>query len=116
MSVKRKSLGTKFEPGNDETHFCKPSSVVVSGEDFIFVGDGYCNSRVVKFNMKGKFVAEFGKMSEKLGVPGGMNLVHDLTISHTDRIIFVADRENGQVRFAGLLSSGYNVSIFVILL
>ena len=52
----------------------------------------------MKFNMKGKFVAEFGKMSEKLGVPGGMNLVHDLTISHSDRLIFVADRENGQVR------------------
>ncbi|KAL5252901.1 hypothetical protein ACHWQZ_G015610 [Mnemiopsis leidyi] len=90
-------LGTKFEPGNDETHFCKPSSVVVSAEDFIFVGDGYCNSRVVKFNMNGKFVGEFGKMSETLGVPGGLNLLHDLAISHTDRLIFVADRENGQI-------------------
>ena len=72
--------------------------MVVTAEDFIFVGDGYCNSRVVKFTKTGKYVGEFGKFSTKLEVPGGLNLVHDVAINHADRLIYVADRENGQVK------------------
>ena len=34
-------LGTKFVPGNDEKHFCKPTSVAVSSSGLIFVADGY---------------------------------------------------------------------------
>ena len=50
-------LGTRMEPGNDQTHFCMPTSVAVSEStgDF-FVADGYCNSRVMKFNKDGKLL------------------------------------------------------------
>ncbi len=50
-------LGEKFVPGSDEAHFCKPTSVAVveSTGDF-FVADGYCNSRVMKFNRHGKLL------------------------------------------------------------
>ncbi|XP_063678709.1 peptidylglycine alpha-amidating monooxygenase-like isoform X2 [Bolinopsis microptera] len=105
-------LGTKFEPGNDSSHFCKPTSVVVTAEDFIFVGDGYCNSRVVKFNKRGIFVGEFGKESRKKKVPGSMGLVHDLAINHPDRMIYVADRENGQIHtmtYKGNFTAVYSV-------
>ena len=57
----------------------------------------YCNSRVVKFTKFGVFLAEFGSLSVAKGVVGGMNLVHDLAINHLDNVIYVADRENGQV-------------------
>ena len=34
-------LGTAFVPGNDEKHFCKPTSVAVASNGVIFVADGY---------------------------------------------------------------------------
>lgn len=90
-------LGTKLVPGSDTKHFCKPTSVVVDADDNIYVSDGYCNSRVVKFTKFGVFLAEFGSLSVAKGVVGGMNLVHDLAINHLDNVIYVADRENGQI-------------------
>ena len=54
-------LGTRFKPGNDETHFCKPSDVVVLRSGEMFISDGYCNSRVAKFDSSGKFLSEFGR-------------------------------------------------------
>ena len=46
-------LGRPFEPGSDDAHYCKPTSVAVEadGEHF-FVADGYCNSRVVKYRVE----------------------------------------------------------------
>ncbi len=43
----------QFEPGNDDVHYCKPTSVAVAddGKTF-FVADGYCNSRVVKYDLQ----------------------------------------------------------------
>ena len=55
-------LGVAFESGNDEKHFCKPTSVAVSERtgDF-FVADGYCNSRILKFSSDGKLLQIIGK-------------------------------------------------------
>jgi hypothetical protein len=44
------ALGTEFEPGEDAEHFCMPTDVSVSSDGSIFVADGYCNSRIVKFD------------------------------------------------------------------
>ena len=52
---------------------------------------------MVKFTKYGKYVGECGSYAEEEGVLGGMNLVHDLAINHEDKVIYVADRENGQV-------------------
>lgn len=58
------TLGEDFHPGSDEKHFCKPSAVTVSVKDgFVFVADGYCNNRIVKFDLNGKFLAQFGEAS-----------------------------------------------------
>jgi hypothetical protein len=44
-------------PGSDEKHFCQPTDVAVSeNTGFFFVADGYCNSRILKFDRKGKLV------------------------------------------------------------
>ena len=50
-------LGEAFVPGSDETHFCQPTSIAVSeATGVFFVADGYCNSRVLKYDAKGKLL------------------------------------------------------------
>ena len=42
----------RFEPGSDETHYCKPTSVAVTDDgNTFFVSDGYCNSRIIKYKV-----------------------------------------------------------------
>lgn len=41
-------------PGQDRNHFCQPTAIAVSeANGDIFVADGYCNSRVLKFSRDG---------------------------------------------------------------
>ena len=36
------TLGTRFEPGSGEAHFCKPADIAVSANDgAVYVADGY---------------------------------------------------------------------------
>lgn len=59
------ALGTAFAPGSDKNHFCKPAAVIVIPSDgSIFVADGYCNGRIVKFDAEGRFIAEYGEQSK----------------------------------------------------
>lgn len=55
------TLGQRFIPGNSENHFCKPTSVAIYfvNKD-IYVADGYCNSRIARFNSEGKFLNQWG--------------------------------------------------------
>ena len=58
------SLGMELQPGSGKDHFCKPTDVavdVMTGD--IFVADGYCNSRIVKFSAAGDYILEWGKAS-----------------------------------------------------
>lgn len=58
------SLGERFQPGKDKNHFCKPTSVAIdhfTGQ--IFVADGYCNSRIIRFSSEGKYIDEWGHES-----------------------------------------------------
>lgn len=58
------TLGEAFEPGSDNEHFCKPTDIAVGSNGDFYVADGYCNSRVMKFNKDGKFLAKFGEEGE----------------------------------------------------
>jgi len=82
-------LGTRMQPGRDQAHFCMPTSVAVSDAtgDF-FVGDGYCNSRVMKFNRDGKLI--------KI-INGQWQVPHSLALFEDDDVLCVADREGGRV-------------------
>ncbi|UJR26625.1 hypothetical protein I4U23_007943 [Adineta vaga] len=88
------TLGELFVPGDDSTHFCKPTDVAISntGED-IYVADGYCNSRIVKFDSKGKFIKQYRMpVGEKqLLIP------HSLVLIESLQLICVADRENRRI-------------------
>lgn len=59
------TLGERFVPGKDMKHFCKPTSVAVdySTGDF-YVADGYCNSRIMRFNSEGVFQNHWGHPPE----------------------------------------------------
>lgn len=56
-------LGEKMVPGSDQAHFCKPTDVAVSKSGEVFVADGYCNGRIMKFNAEGKFITSFGSVN-----------------------------------------------------
>jgi peptidylglycine monooxygenase / peptidylamidoglycolate lyase len=42
-----RTFGEAWTPGNDSSHFCKPSDVAVQPDGVAFISDGYCNSRAV---------------------------------------------------------------------
>src|SRR5882724_6084009 len=59
---------------------CRPTDVGWDPQGNIFVSDGYCNNRVVKFDKDGRFVAQAG--SEKSGKePGEFFLPHGLQVA-----------------------------------
>ena len=54
---------------------CRPTDVGFDPQGNIFISDGYCNNRVVKYDRNGRFVAQAG--SEKAGNKlGEFNLPH----------------------------------------
>lgn len=56
------TLGTRFIPGNGKKQFCKPTSVAIDRRnDDIYVADGYCNSRIVRFSSDGTYLNEWGQ-------------------------------------------------------
>ncbi|KAL5961662.1 Peptidyl-glycine alpha-amidating monooxygenase A [Taenia solium] len=100
-------LGRKNTAGNDEQSFCEPTDVAVASTGEIFVADGYCNQRVVKFSHNGDYLTEWGVE----GVDGtegarkkGFLVAHSITIvpasaEGTNGVeqVCVADRERAQI-------------------
>ncbi|CAF1263579.1 unnamed protein product [Rotaria magnacalcarata] len=88
------TLGESFVPGNDESHFCKLTDVVVSNDGSkIYVADGYCNAHIVKFDSKGNFLKEYAMPEDEqpLLIPHSIVLIEALDL------VCVADRENGRI-------------------
>ncbi|XP_071446541.1 peptidyl-alpha-hydroxyglycine alpha-amidating lyase 2-like [Hetaerina americana] len=102
-SVPTLTLGRRFEPGRDSSHFCQPTSVAVAPGTYstggdIFVGDGYCNSRVAHFTPSGRFMREIKARDE--GIWPGFNVVHSLALLPGPELLCVADRDNRRVACA----------------
>jgi NHL repeat-containing protein len=82
----------------DPTHpgkyiFDRPTDVGWDAQGNIFVTDGYGNSRIVKYDKNGKFIAEAGtKGSEQ----GQLNLPHSLAMDAQGNA-YVADRSNKRI-------------------
>ena len=73
---------------------CRPSDVGFDPQGNIFIADGYCNNRVVKYDKNGRFVAQAG--SEKPGKElGEFNLPHGLQVDGRGHV-WVADRTNNR--------------------
>src|ERR1700758_576637 len=81
-------------PPSQKYIFCRPTDVGWDPQGNIFVSDGYCNNRVVKYDKDGKFLAQAG--SEKAGNgPGEFSLPHGLQVDGNGHV-WVADRSNNR--------------------
>jgi DNA-binding beta-propeller fold protein YncE len=58
------------------------------------VGDGYYNSRIIKYDRDGKFVWEFGELGSG---PGQFDLIHGIAVGREGQI-YVGDRTNNRVQ------------------
>jgi hypothetical protein len=86
------ALTTSGEAQNQKYIFCRPTDVAWDLQGDIFVSDGYCNNRVMKYDRNGRFLAEAG--SDKAGKePGQFNLPHGIAADAQGNV-YVADRTN----------------------
>ncbi len=87
-------IGEKGVPGNDKTHFNRPSALTFMPDGSFYVADGYTNTRIVKFDANGKYQFEWGKKGTG---PGEFNLVHYVAVDAQKRV-YVADRSNNRIQ------------------
>lgn len=83
-------------PAHSGDLFNRPTSVAVhprTGD--IFVADGYANSRVHRFDRRGRHVQSWGEPGSRLGC---FSLPHHLHFL-TDDVLVVSDRENFRLQF-----------------
>lgn len=89
-----KTLGTRGEPGDDETHLNQPTDMAVAPNGDVFVSDGYGNNRIVHFDKDGHFVKAWGRLGTG---PGEFSLPHAIVMDSRGRL-YVADRNNVRVQ------------------
>jgi len=113
-------LGEKFVPGSDDKHFCKPTDVAVASTGEFFVGDGYCNSRIMKFAADGTFITSFGKPTAATlmpASPGTFQIPHSVALVEDWNLLCVADRENERIQCftAGITHDGKTLPTGILL-
>jgi len=75
--------------------FNRPTHVAICPKSgYLFISDGYGNSRVHKYAPDGRHVTSWGEPGTD---PGQFNLPHNLT-TDSDGLVYVADRENHRVQ------------------
>jgi len=75
--------------------FNRPTHVAICPRTgYLFISDGYGNSRVHKYAPDGRHVMSWGEPGSD---PGQFNLPHNLT-TDSDGLVYVADRENHRVQ------------------
>ncbi|XP_054612623.1 peptidyl-glycine alpha-amidating monooxygenase isoform X2 [Dunckerocampus dactyliophorus] len=93
------SLGEPFAAGSDHNHFCQPTDVAVDYQTGnIFVSDGYCNARILKFSADGKYLSEWGAGSSDRRKRIPFRIPHSLAFLPERNELCVADRENGRIQ------------------
>jgi DNA-binding beta-propeller fold protein YncE len=88
------ALGTSDRPGSSPHQFNKPTDVAFGPNGEVFVADGYGNSRVIKFDHRGKFLSEWGTAGSQ---PGEFDLPHSIVVDSRQRVL-VGDRENDRIQ------------------
>ena len=93
----KQTIGTVNVPGNDSTHFYRPTFMAWQPNGDFYVADGYVNTRVVKFDKDGKFLMTWGQKGEAGGKetrPAYFNNVHGVAVDPQTGRVFVNDRGN----------------------
>jgi hypothetical protein len=88
------TLGEPGVPGNDDRHFARPTDIAWLPDGSIFVTDGYVNTRVVKFDRTGTYLASWGTKGTG---PGQFDLPHAIDTDRNRRL-YVADRTNARIQ------------------
>lgn len=87
------TLGRRFQPGSIPSQLCQPTAVAVASTGEVFVADGYCNSRILKFNAAGRILRVIPQPPEFLS----LQVPHSVTLLEHLDLICIADRENMRV-------------------
>jgi peptidylamidoglycolate lyase len=88
------TLGERGKPGDDSSHFDRPTDVAVAQDGSFYVSDGYGNSRVLKFAADGRFSLQWGTKGKE---PGQFDLPHGIALDAAGRV-YVVDRQNVRVQ------------------
>jgi DNA-binding beta-propeller fold protein YncE len=92
-SVEAPAAGEPQRPPRQEW-FNRPTDVGWDAAGDIFVGDGYGNSRVAKFDKDGNFIKAWGQRGT---APGEFHLPHTLVTDDSGNV-YVGDRENKRIQ------------------
>jgi hypothetical protein len=94
------TLGTPRVPGEDDTHFKRPTFLAFMDANTMYLADGYDGTRVIKYDMNGKKLLQWGQKGTppRETRPGYFNSVHGIGVDPTTRRVFVNDRTNGRVQ------------------
>ena len=75
-------------------NYGQPAMLAFFPDGSFLLGDGYWNSRVIKYDKDGKYLMEWGTQGTG---PGQFDVVHGLAIDR-ERRVYVADRSNSRVQ------------------
>lgn len=94
------TLGTPGVPGTDDSHFARPTFLTFMDKDTMYLADGYDGTRVIKYDMDGKKLLQWGQKGTPPNEmrPGYFNSVHGIAVDPTTRRVYVNDRNNGRVQ------------------
>jgi 6-phosphogluconolactonase (cycloisomerase 2 family) len=94
------TVGTFGVPGNDGTHFNRPTYMDWFANGDFVVADGYNGTRVAMFDKNGKFIRAWGEkgLNQNDTRGGYFNNVHGISIDPKTERIFVNDRGNHRVQ------------------
>jgi DNA-binding beta-propeller fold protein YncE len=89
------TLGVKGKAATTDDTFNRPTDVAFSPDGrYVYVSDGYGNSRVMKFTYDGKFIKTWGTPGVR---PGEFNTVHSVAVD-SQGTVYVSDRENNRIQ------------------
>jgi peptidylamidoglycolate lyase len=94
------TLGTPGEPGEDNNHLRRPTFLAFMDENTMYLADGYDNTRVIKYDMDGNILGQWGEAGTPPNEtrPGYWNNVHGIAVDPTTRRVYVNDRANSRVQ------------------
>jgi sugar lactone lactonase YvrE len=94
-----KTLGTPYQPGDDDKHFNRPTFMAWLPDGTFFVSDGYANTRVVKFDKDGKYLTSWGQRANPPNDtrPGYFDAVHGVVVDPQTRRVYVTDRSDHRI-------------------